>query len=49
MSDVNNQKLTQEQQEQYIQIDNQLFEIVDGVEYVVSKEEALEMGFSEEE
>lgn len=46
MSDANNQELTQEQ---YIQIDNQLFEIVDDVEYVVSKEEALEMGFSEEE
>lgn len=49
MSEKDNNDLNQEQEKQYIKIDNQLYEIVDGVEYVVSKEEALKMGFNEEE
>lgn len=42
------QEIQNEDEKQYIKIGDKYFEIVEGVEYVVSKEEAIEMGYDEE-
>jgi len=44
----NTQKIQNEQEKLFIEINNDLYEIVEGIEYEIPLEQAIDMGFDED-